>query len=753
MKKEKAAKTEKKKNPLSKKQKDILFGVISFVGSFVVTTFIILTFAVFIPQGKTNELKKQYNTAIELLNDGDYEKAAKSLKNLNYDDSKNLYHVAQAGQYFNKGDYEEGIQSVHDAGGSVDVHYDPNGGTVSNNQEVLKVRKKWIENTPTRNGYDFIKWNISSFTLSYSSKNYDANLNLLADWNILNYSITYNLNGGSLNELPNSYNAETPTFNLGTPVKRGYTFIGWSGTDINDKSLNVSVEKGSTGDRTYTANYVVNQYTITYDYNYDSLSDSQVVTFDANCSLLNPERTGYEFNGWYYNGQRVENGKWSIDSDVTLVANWTVKQFSINYNLNGGINNPSNPNSFTYFEETSLEDPTRDGYEFDGWYLNDIKVDNIPAHTDAAVSLEARWSPLKNELVVVSEDVNYGTVSIQSGSGYTGEEIVVKAEPLEEYSFLGWHDGTSIVSNAQTYTFTMPPHDYTLTAHFISNTESVAGVIPTYNKKVYKYGLYPKTHVNDRSLIHELGTAGVNQATGWTKYNNQYYYQAHCMYNSGYFDDGTEFTAGSDYWFKCEPIKWDVLSTDERGAYVTSKEILDVGTFRGSQFGNTIFKADYENSDVRTWLNSTFLQSAFCLSDAYLRTTVINNGPSSTDSVNNDNCCDNTFDTVCLGSYQDFYNVKPDSDRMCYLTDYARTQSDIYWNQDAFYTDEIMRCYAPYYTRSPVSTDVNGTTVWIVKENGNFTSIGTSVTLGIRPCVYISTDIIDTLEGDDIIPN
>ena len=753
MKKEKAAKPEKKRKPLSKKQKDILFGVSSFAGSFIVTAVIILTFAVFIPQGKINEQRKKYNNAVSLLDNGNYIEAASYLKNLGYEDSNQLYHVAQAGQYFSSGDYESGIQSIHDAGGDVSVHYDPNGGAISNNREVFKIKKKWVENKPTRNGYDFLDWNVSSFILSYASKNYSADLNLLASWNIVDYAITYNLNGGSLSNLPTSYNIDTPDFSLGAPVKKGYTFIGWSGTDINDKALSVSVEKGSIGDRSYTANYVANQYTVTYDYNYDSLSDSQVVTFDTNYSLINIERVGYQFNGWYYNGQKVEDGKWSIDSDVTLVANWSIKQFSINYNLNGGTNNPNNPNTFTYFDEVTLNDPTKAGYEFNGWYANNTKVSSIPAHTDTAVSLEARWSPIKNELVVASEDVNYGTVSILSGSGYTDEEIIVKAEPAEDYSFLGWHDGTSIVSNAQTYTFTMPPHDYSLTAHFIDDVAYGSGVIPTYKNKVVTYGLYPKTHVNERSLINELGTAGVNQVNGWTKYNNEYYYQARCMYNSGYFDDGTEFTPGSDYWFKCEPIEWDVLSTDERGVYVTSKEILDTGTFKGNQFSDAIYKADYENSAVRTWLNTTFLQNAFCLSNAYLRTNVINNGPSSTDSVNNNNCCNNTLDTVCLGSYQDFYNMGPDSDRMCYLTDFARTQSDIYWNQEMVYGYEIARCYAPYFTRSPVSTDNGGYLVWAIKENGNFTSLNTSITLGIRPCVYISTDIIDTLEGDDVIPN
>ena len=58
MEEEKTKRVEKKKIPLTKKQKEVLFGVVSFVGSFLATAAIILTFAVFIPQGKLNEQKK-----------------------------------------------------------------------------------------------------------------------------------------------------------------------------------------------------------------------------------------------------------------------------------------------------------------------------------------------------------------------------------------------------------------------------------------------------------------------------------------------------------------------------------------------------------------------------------------------------------------------------------------------------------------------------------------------------------------------
>ena len=762
MKKEKAVKTEKKKNPLSKKQKEILFGVVSFASSFVVTTFIILTFAVFIPQGKTNELKKQYNAAVSLLNNGEYDKAASRFKNLTYDDSKNLYYIAKAGQYFNSGDYESGIQSIHDAGGSVDVRYDPNGGTVSNNREVLKIKKKWVENDPKRNGYDFIKWNISSFALSYNSKNYDANLNLLASWNILNYSITYNLNGGSLNELTNNYNAETPTFKLGSPIKKGYTFIGWSGTNINDVSLNVSIEKGSTGDRTYTANYTANQYTITYDYGYGGLSDSQIVTYDVNCSLLEPSaRAGYEFNGWYYNDQIIESGIWNLDNDVTLLASWSIKNYHIIYDLNGGESASLSQRTFTYFDEVVLCDAEKKGYEFDGWYLNDTKVEKIPAGTDTDVYLEARWIPLKNELTVTSQDINYGTVSIQSGSGYSGEEIVVNAEPSLGYMFLGWNDGTSFISNSATYSFKMPSHDYSLIAYFIEedgDTATGLGIIPTRQGNTVTYGLYPNKHVSDSSIIASLEESPIDPSNGWTIYNNEYYCKSTSTYNSGFFYDGEEFTQGSSHWFKCKPIKWTVFSTDNSGWYVMSTSLLDTHTFKGNQFESTQHKANYEESDIREWLNNEFLHTAFGLSEAYLRMMEVDNGVNTTDANNPSNCCANTFDKVWLGSYQDFYKMGERS-RMCSLTDFALTRNDIYWAQGMVYSDPstgevgfddviFNDCYAPYYTRSPYANDANNYEVWHVDESGNLSMCQTAITFGVRPCVYIAYDML--LTGYDV---
>lgn len=883
MNKEKAIKTKREKKPLDNKKKSIIFCAVSFIASFSITTLIILTFAVFIPQAQVNEQKKQYDNAVSLLDSGSYEEAASYLKDLNYGDSQKLYCVAQAGKFFTNGDYESGIENIHSAGGSVDVYYDPNGGTVTNNREVLNVKKKWINNNPIKNGYDFIKWDVSSFTLSYGSRNYAASLKLFASWNIVNYSITYNLNGGSLDNLPTSYTVDTPTIELGSPIKKGYTFIGWSGTGIEEVMLDVSIAAGSVGDRNYTANYQANQYTITYNYAYDGLSDTQTITYDTDCSLIEPSREGYTFDGWYFNGQKLENGKWTIDSDAVLIAKWTINTYRlnffnpneergsligsgsynhgtevtvtavanpgydflgwyinnelvseietytfivtsdttlsvrwseaktytvtldpdggdvfetttkvqcdhnyllvvptkigyefdgwsdgtdiipnsgiwrydsdknliavwsianyvINYNLDGGTNNANNPETHTYFDDVILNNPEKEGYQFDGWYLNNTKIDKIEAGNNEEISLEARWIPLKNTLVVSSEDTSRGTVSIQSGSGYSGENIVVNAEPLDGYLFSGWDDGSSIVSNQETYSFTMPPYDYTLTARFVDTSDLDLGVIPTYEGNTISYGLYPQTHVNNPDLIANLQAAPVDHVNGWTKYNNKYYCNATSLYNDGFFDDGVEFHAGFSYWFECEPIKWKVIyeTNSSTSLFVVSQALLDAQTFTGDQFVELMYEANYAESDIRTWLNNYFFNTAFALSATYIRTTDVDNSAITTDNSLNDNCCEDTLDNVFLGSYKDYTAFGSEEYRKCYLTDFARIRNDVNWDQDLDEESNTLKCYAPYFTRSPVSQSYDKNGVWVVKASGLFTMTYTNRTNGIRPWIQLA---------------
>ena len=191
---------------------------------------------------------------------------------------------------------------------------------------------------PTKNGYTFNGWtgegiNGSTFTMGSS------NVTISASWNVINYTITYNLNGGSANN-PSSYNIDTTTFTLANPTKTGYTFNGWTGSNGSSPQTSVTISKGSQGDKTYTANWTAKSYTITYNCNGGSGSTaSSSHTYDVaknlssnGCYKITEGTSGmvYYMAGWstsssasaatYTNGQSVTNI--NNGSNTTLYAVW-----------------------------------------------------------------------------------------------------------------------------------------------------------------------------------------------------------------------------------------------------------------------------------------------------------------------------------------------------------------------------------------------------------------------------------------------
>ena len=141
------------------------------------------------------------------------------------------------------------------------------------------------------------------------------------------YSIEYYVDGNKLAQVDEYKFGEDAVVTVANPEKEGYTFIGW--VDVNNAEY-VTIKMPVNGITLY-ANFEANTYVVDYDLNYDAadLEDDEVV-YGAAYELVKPYRQGYEFVGWYYNGQLVasEDAAWLIASDVVLVAEW--KGFSLN---------------------------------------------------------------------------------------------------------------------------------------------------------------------------------------------------------------------------------------------------------------------------------------------------------------------------------------------------------------------------------------------------------------------------------------
>ena len=95
------------------------------------------------------------------------------------------------------------------------------------------------------------------------------NTTYIAQWRLNVYTIIYNLDDGLVESAnPTEYNVTTNTFTLNNPTKTGYTFTGWTGSNGTTPSTTVTITRGTTGDKSYTANWIKNTIDITYHRNF-----------------------------------------------------------------------------------------------------------------------------------------------------------------------------------------------------------------------------------------------------------------------------------------------------------------------------------------------------------------------------------------------------------------------------------------------------------------------------------------------------
>lgn len=254
------------------------------------------------------------------------------------------------------------------------------------------------------------------------------------------YTVTLDASGGDPIR-PIQYTVESEAFLLPTPVRTGYIFLGWTGEGITEPQKTMEIPQGSTGNRTYTANWQVIEYTVTLDVSGGDPLDPITYTVETPVILPTPTSTGYTFLGWTGEGETTPQPTVVLPKGTTgdkaYTANWKVITYTIALGANGG----EDLAAISYTIESDpikLPTPERKGYEFMGWIGDGIDGAQpeviIPTGSTGDRTYIALWRVIAYFIELRQSSGNW-----MQNIPYTVEEEVKLPIPTREgYEFIGW---------------------------------------------------------------------------------------------------------------------------------------------------------------------------------------------------------------------------------------------------------------------------------------------------------------------------
>jgi uncharacterized repeat protein (TIGR02543 family) len=312
---------------------------------------------------------------------------------------------------------------------------------------------------PIKEGYTF-----TGFSQSVPT-DINESIVLTAQYEINTYSITFDSDGGS------EVSAITDDFNKtvvrpSDPTKLGYTFNGWDqvipsvmpAEDVSIKAL-----------------WTLNTFTIIYNLDGGTNAPLQAssYTIESNSiSLLEPTKVGYTFTGWFdqeTGGVKVETIPTGSSSNQTFYARFIADTYTLTYNLDGGVNG-LNPASYTVEDQTiNLLAATKEGYTFNGWYLESSYTTLVTQINPADAKNIALYARFTINTYTITFDTDGGSV-VSPITQEFNSVVVAPVNPTKTgFIFNGWYSDAALTTE---YDFTtMPASNLTLYAKYLESVE------------------------------------------------------------------------------------------------------------------------------------------------------------------------------------------------------------------------------------------------------------------------------------------
>lgn len=338
---------------------------------------------------------------------------------------------------------------------------DATGGSVPAQAEVYQGDNYTVADNGslTKTGYTFKNWLNGVTVFSGTKAMGTGNVTLAAKWMANNYTVAFNVNGGSGTMASQTYAYDqSKVLSANTFSKPGYTFSGWAKTPGGVKIYNNQesvLNLAESGTITLYALWTANNYTVSFDTGGGSgTMMSQTFTYDKTKAISANTFTkpGYTFSGWaktaggtkaYDDNQSVSDI--ALSGAITLYAKWTANDYTVVFDANKGTGTMSNQVfNDDVTQALSQNTFTKTGYTFCGWaktatgemaYNDKKSVSNLAE--SGTVTLYALWAESRCTVSFNANGGN-GTMSNQMFTYDVTQAISQCTFTKPGYSFSGW---------------------------------------------------------------------------------------------------------------------------------------------------------------------------------------------------------------------------------------------------------------------------------------------------------------------------
>ncbi|BDD01883.1 InlB B-repeat-containing protein [Persicobacter psychrovividus] len=331
----------------------------------------------------------------------------------------------------------------------ITYHLD-NGMNGEGNPETFTMEDADITLAPaTKAGFEFMGWyGNEEFTgdeITQIMTNSHTDHDLFAKFDIINYDITYTLNGGeNAQDNPENYTVLS-NFTFDPATKLGYSFMGWYDNEDFTGDMITGVTEGSMGNLNLFAKFEKDIYQIDYVLNGGEHVAANPDSYDVYSafSFEAASKNGYTFEGWFetadFIGEQVTEITVGSTGDLMLYAKFELTRYAITYHLDGGENATTNPADYNMEEEVVFADASKAGYSFMGWFKDaefTESITGIALGSSEAVDVYAKFEVIDYN---ITYELNGGTAD--NPSTYTVEDaITLNDASKENYTFYGWFD-------------------------------------------------------------------------------------------------------------------------------------------------------------------------------------------------------------------------------------------------------------------------------------------------------------------------